>query len=450
MSKAMSYQVPKTLPEVYNNINLSEPLQYNDPRYVSTENGRGKFNFSKLYKCFSVDYIENKFIEGKPPKNKYAIFCGHRGCGKSTELMRLKEKLDVDNLFFVVFLSSSTELDSNNIQTTDIFMALAKKLFEKLNESKIKIDKRYLDNLYVWFDKKVVSQEIKNEINSEFKTGASVEVGIPYFIKLFTTVTSALKFNSTYKEELRKEIKNSFSDFAEAFNLLLAAVCDNIQKVNRKELLFIIDDLEKLSSEDSTNIFIKNVDQLKQINSNFIYTASIDQMSRTGSYQSSFVTETFPMIKIFEQDKTKNETGFSIMRELIYKRADKSLFTSEAVIDKIIEFSGGNPRDLLHLIISAYFATTKNIFDEESINDAIHTLATDKRRFLEESDYKILFDNDNSNEYNPTDRIRFLLNNLALLEYNSFWWRSHPLVRTLPGYRKLEEAKKRSARKKKS
>jgi hypothetical protein len=38
-------------------------------------------------------------------------------------------------------------------------------------------------------------------------------------------------------------------------------------------------------------------------------------------------------------------------------------------------------------------------------------------------------------DYAPfTAHARRLLYKLALLEYNSFWWRSHPVVRTLNGY----------------
>lgn len=449
MSYLKTYQVPKSLPEVYNNINLSEPLQFDDPRYVETEKGRGDFNFSELLRYFSVDKKYSKFIGDVAPKNKYTVFCGHSGCGKSTELMRLKEKLDNDNLFLVIFLSSSTELDSNNIQTTDIFMALAKKLFERLNESKIKIDKHYLNNLDSWFNKRVIYNEQKNESYSELKAGVSGELGIPLLVKLFTNLTTAFKYNSTFKDELRKDIKNSFSEFAQAFNILLEAVNNQIQKIKRREILFIIDDLEKLTEEDSTNIFINNVNQLKQINSNFIYTASIDQLYSTGSLQSHFNVITFPMIKIYDKDKTKNEIGFDILKDMLYKRADKSLFNSESVVNKIIEYSGGNPRDMLRLVESGYLLAEGDYFDDDCIDNAISSLATQKQRFLQSQDYKILFDIDNSNEYNPNERIRFLLNHLAILEYNSYWWRSHPLVRTLPGYKKFEVAKKTSAKKKK-
>ena len=39
-----------------------------------------------------------------------------------------------------------------------------------------------------------------------------------------------------------------------------------------------------------------------------------------------------------------------------------------------------------------------------------------------------------------SERVRGLLYNLALLEYNDFYWRSHPVIRTLPAYEAARKA----------
>ena len=40
-----------------------------------------------------------------------------------------------------------------------------------------------------------------------------------------------------------------------------------------------------------------------------------------------------------------------------------------------------------------------------------------------------------------TEQIHHLLYNLALLQYNNFWHASHPVIRTLPEYKRLSETK---------
>ena len=68
---------------------------------------------------------------------------------------------------------------------------------------------------------------------------------------------------------------------------------------------------------------------------------------------------------------------------------------------------------------------------------SIKQLASEYRRFLEPEDYTLLAKIDRDNTHTGNDeRTRKLLYNLALLEYNDgSWRRSHPVIRTLEGYR---------------
>ena len=71
-----------------------------------------------------------------------------------------------------------------------------------------------------------------------------------------------------------------------------------------------------------------------------------------------------------------------------------------------------------------------------SSNQAARKLASEYRRFLEPDDYALLADIDRGAAHTGNDdRVRRLLYNLALLEYNDGEWRrSHPVVRLLDGY----------------
>ena len=62
--------------------------------------------------------------------------------------------------------------------------------------------------------------------------------------------------------------------------------------------------------------------------------------------------------------------------------------------------------------------------------------ASEFRRILESEDYALLARIDSSPETPPySERARVLLYNLALLEYNDFYCRSHPVIRTTNAYR---------------
>ena len=205
------YKPPDNLWDVYDLLKFNEPLDSNDPMRVNTESGRGKFNFTKLYRYLKVDPKTYQFQGNKPPEKTYIAFCGHRGCGKSTELRLLASILDREGLFLVVFLDASEELDTNNLRYADVFMALAKKLFDKLQELNITIDPIFLGKLESWFKQTVLINEKIKDYVMEIKAGAEAQSGIPFLGKIFANVTSAFKNNATYKKELRKVVTDAFS-----------------------------------------------------------------------------------------------------------------------------------------------------------------------------------------------------------------------------------------------
>jgi len=59
--------------------------------------------------------------------NKHLVplfFTGHIGCGKSTELLRLKTELEQQG-FHVVYFESSQDLDMADVDISDILLAIA-------------------------------------------------------------------------------------------------------------------------------------------------------------------------------------------------------------------------------------------------------------------------------------------------------------------------------------
>jgi len=143
-----------------------------------------------------------------------------------------------------------------------------------------------------------------------------------------------------------------------------------------------------------------------------------------------------PMIKLQEQDGSRCEAGWGALTALLLKRADRSLFASDAEVASLVEHSGGHPRELLRLLKLCCEYADMTI-DAAAVQRAIQQLASDYRRFLEPDDYALLVRMDRDQLHGGNDeRTRSLLYRLALLEYNDgSWRRSHPVVRLLDGYR---------------
>ena len=142
-----------------------------------------------------------------------------------------------------------------------------------------------------------------------------------------------------------------------------------------------------------------------------------------------------PMIKLQERDNSDCALGLSVMRELLIRRVDPSLFTDEAVITELVKKSGGHPREMLRLLqLCCEFADERIGMDD--LKKATYQLASDYRRFLTAEDYQLLVQIDAESRHEGTSaQIQNLLYKLALMEYNDgSWRRSHPVVRLLDGY----------------
>ena len=143
-----------------------------------------------------------------------------------------------------------------------------------------------------------------------------------------------------------------------------------------------------------------------------------------------------PMIKLYERNNTRCETGWAAMREILLRRADETLFESDEVIRLLVEHSGGHPRELLHLLRLCCELAPGEVIDHATAQAAIGRLAADYRRWLTPEDYALLCEIDRTPEHGGNDeRAQRLLHRLALMEYNDgSWRRSHPVIRTLEGY----------------
>ena len=438
MYQPSEYQPPDDIREVNRRLRVDEPLDgENDPRWVDTGAARGEYSHHRLYRMLDVDPDGAALRLGTPPDRSYYLFCGHRGCGKSTELRRVRNDLHSPTLYYVVFADAAQELDVNNLRYQDILLHLASKLVEQLKSDDIGIERVHLRRIEDWFTQRVEMQQETRELALEIKAGAEVETGLPFIGKVFAKFSDVFKTNSTYKTELRRTLQNYFTDFADAFNHLIEAADEAVRDAGKgRRILFVIDGTDLLRDEDARAFFTADVHQLQQVRGLFIYCAPIHLIYEGTTIEQSFDRIfNLPMIKVANADGSRNEIGFNAMRQMLYRRAAPNLF-DDGVADELIEQSGGHPRDFLRLLRSAFMFAERNRFDRDSVRRAVRDQANVFRRFLDTEDYQILATIDsNPKKLLHSDRTRHLLYNLALLEYNDFFWRSHPVIRTTDAYR---------------
>ena len=430
----MDYQPPSHLLEVLQKIEYEEALSDQDPRYVDSQEARGsEKTFTRLARKFGWDPASNAFFA---PYEKHILFFGHIGIGKTTELRRYALQLNASRRFYVVEVDVLAKLDRNNLQYTEVLMAMAETLLERLHADGFVLGAEALEPLQRWFGNVVETQTTTKELSAELKTVAEGGGGIPGLIKLLATFTAAFKTGSSQKSEWRREIRNDFTSLALAFNTLIRLAEAQLARKGRAEqLLFLIDGTDKMRGEDTQQFFVQDAEQLLAIKTLVIYTAPLHLKydGRLGGKLDADIV--LPMMKLYERDGGRFEAGWSTMRRLLLLRADRCLFASDAEVDRLVEFSGGHPRELLRLL-KLCCELAEDRIDASVVQTAIEKLAADYRYFLKPADYALLKTIDS----NPVDggndeQAQELLHRLALLQYNDGTWRrSHPVVRTLEGY----------------
>ncbi|MDD5271221.1 MAG: AAA family ATPase [Methylovulum sp.] len=428
------------------NLRYDRPLDPDTDQalLVDLNAARGNFSQDKLLFTLGVDETSGSLDEDNP--QQYILFGGYRGCGKSTELRLLAKRLHQPHFYYVVLVDALQELDINNLNYSDILLAQAKVLMQQLDDS-ISVEPVFLQRLENWFKNHVKIDLSEQAFSGKPETGAKASTGLPLLANLFGSLTTAISIGSTHKEEIRTAVRNSFSEFAGAFNLLVSHIEERLRAANLgKKILFIVDGTDRLCGNDATTFFVSDIHQLKQINSNFIYCAPIDILTENGRISQEFSVFRLPMVKIAEKN-TADYLPLPVekLRDLIIKRLDGSsrLLADSTVVDQLIQMSGGHVRDLIRLLDYCLAETLgRKRIDHTVAEAAIRQLAADYRRVIKDGDYALLVEIDKQDKnYVPlSEQSRRLLTDSVLLEYNSYWWQSHPVVRTLPAYQQAVAA----------
>jgi len=345
----MDYQPPRHLLKVLQKIEYEEALPNGDPRYVDTREARGsEKTYTRLARKFGWDPASNAFFA---PSEKHILFFGHIGSGKTTELRRYAADLNASRRFYVVEVDVLARLDRNNLQYTEVLMAMAETLLERVHGDGVALADEALAPLQRWFGKVVETKTTSSELSADLRTVAEGGGGIPGLLKLLASFTAAFKTGSSQKSEWRREIRNDFTSLALAFNALIRQAEAYLAQIGRAErVLFLIDGTDKMRGEDTQQFFVQDAEQLLAIETLVIYTAPLHLKydGRLGGKLDADLV--LPMIKLQERDGSRLEVGWSTMRRLLLLRADRCLFASEAEVNRLVEYSGGHPRELLRLL----------------------------------------------------------------------------------------------------
>jgi len=421
----------------YNRCKPNEALEPNDSRYVDLDSlGTPE---SRVRGVNWVEKLAEQIELSDEPVCQ--LFTGLPGSGKSTELNRLARRLQEPegaNLFTVLISAEEVFDLGNPIDIPDIIIAILHGVDSALltaegKEPSAAMKEGYFLRLWNWLNRTDV------ELNK-------AEFAVPDVGKLIVE----LKTRPSLRQRVRQTIAAYLTAFLEEARQELQVMQGRAVALGKTGLVVIFDSLEKLRGISinweevlisAERIFAGGAPYLR-LPVHVLYTIPPALISRKRFEQVLFI----PMIKLHTLDRKRFEPGFEAARELITHRVPEEALIGlfgpgkvEDRIDKLIEWSGGYPRELIRLLQASVAVAQWPLSDSEF--QRILNEVGDQYRKLVPADafpwlarvaseqYLTLQDN------NHRQAADLMLSNNAVLRYlnDKDWFDLHPAVREIPG-----------------
>ncbi|MEE8430484.1 MAG: P-loop NTPase fold protein [Candidatus Desulfatibia sp.] len=380
--------------------------------------------------------------------NVKILFAGHRGSGKSTELNRLiMESAETD---FTVKFSVTEELDVNDINYIDLVMTMMEQIADQAEKAGfIDKDSKHLQKITDWLSDVTEIKATETGYMLEVEAGLKASRGmLSSLIGLIAEFKAAVKSASVNKKEYRKKLDQKISLLTAYCNIMINEIKINLQKQN-KNLLVVIEDLDKVETSKTHELFFKHSGILTELNAKIVFTVSVFTLTTPylADLKSRFELVSLPMLKTKKIAGGVYDRGVAVIKKIVENRAELTLFET-GVLDQMIDRCGGVLRDLFEMIDIAATSASFNKLDTidrqisdyafERLKSRYHGMITvegkEETGVTTDSLYDELVKISQSEAKKfPLDKtILLLLSCLAVVEYNGEqWFDVHPVVKSL-------------------
>ena len=310
-----------------------------------------------------IEELSRTIIRISPDEPTCQLFTGHIGCGKSTELQRLKAELEQEG-FHVINFESSQDLDMTDIDVSDILLSAARQVSSSLETIGIQLKPGYFANLFT-----EISEFLQTPI--ELSAQAELSLGI-------AKITAKTKDSPKLRSQLRQYLEPRTGSILQSLNEeLLAGATKRLKDRGKKGLVIVIDNLDRVDSRPMPSgrsqpdyLFIDRGEQLRKFNCHVVYTIPLGLIF-SNEYEAlknrlggGVAPKVLPMVLARQRDGQDHEPGIALLRQLVLARAfpdlDRNLrlklvtelFDQHETLDRLCRISGGHVRNLLGLLYS--------------------------------------------------------------------------------------------------
>lgn len=305
------------------------------------------------------------------------LFSGHIGCGKSTELLRLRAELEEQG-YHVVYFESSQDLELGDVDISDILLTIARQVSESIEKQNIKLRPQGFRALL-----KGASDLLQTQID------VSADVGIPGLGQVHAStegefslalgigkITAQAKESPEVRTWLRQYLEPRTSQILQSINKeLLEPAIAALKNQGKEGLVVIVDNLDRVDDRRLPNgrtqpeyLFVDRGEQLRKLKCHVVYTIPL-ALTFSNDYGSLMYrlgggmgAQVLPMVPAQLPDGSDDEAGMALLRQMVLARAFPDIepaqrlnliaevFDSLDTLDRLCRVSGGHMRNLLGLL----------------------------------------------------------------------------------------------------
>ncbi|WP_445631274.1 P-loop NTPase fold protein [Nostoc sp. DSM 114167] len=394
-------------------------------------------DFSKVRGAKIIEELGRTITRLAPEEPTCQLFTGHIGCGKSTELLRLKAELEQQG-FHVVYFESSQSLDMADIDVTDILLAVAREVSQSLEAIKINLKPGYFQTLFT---------ELGEFLQTPIELGGELSVGI-------AKITAKTKDSPRLRSQLRQYLEPRTNGILESINKeLLKPAREKLKQQGKKGLVVIIDNLDRVDNSQKPSghyqpeyLFVERGEQLNQLNCHVVYTIPLVLIfsNALGRLTNRFGVDpkVLPMVPVQLQDGSQFSQGIVLLQQMVMARAFPGVsweqsqnlitevFDSPDTLERLCQVSGGHLRNLLMLLFRCLQQEDPPL-SQECVNRVIKQRRNELTLAITPDEWEVLREVAQEKNLRGHERYELLLRSMFVFEYRNedgSWFDINPIL----------------------
>ena len=354
------------------------PLPPNDERYVDCNAARGSVGL--------LDRLAQTILLSSDKTTQ--LLSGHRGIGKTTELLRLQDQLERSG-YTVVFCRSVSYIELNDaVEYTDVFLAILQAINELALSHGLDLARQTL-------------QCFLSELWSILGTPITLTDGTLKFG--LVELGFEIKKNPVSRQHLREHLRPRSTHFTQIINDCLSALSSHLKREDRH--VVIVDTLDRMfrrtipgtSRTTQDDLFVHSATQLTSLDAHLLYTVPPALLHSTagGFLAAHYGADPvmLPMVAVTTASGEVNSEGAAAMKEIVQRRlltAKAPEAIAETEVDSLVSASGGYTRALIALVRQSILGTTMLPIQPVAIQAAIRNQRNSFARSLTPESVRIL------------------------------------------------------------